>query len=520
MDQYTADLLRVSGSALGADHRRQVMLVAWILVAILLAVFARIALRFSRLESSSDFLLMGRGIGFWLFFGAYTGASIGGASLAGFTGTGFSTGISTMWILVVSSFTVPLFAWAFGPALNRFGRRFEAFTLADFLVHRYGETLRRPALLLTYIRPTFITGLQFLAVGTLLRAGFGLGRSSGILGGAAIVLLISLIGGQYSAITSQWVQALLQGLGMMLFLVAALALHGGVTEGIRRLHETLPASFLDPWSMDFSVLSVWILSMGVFYFVDPWLFQWAYMARNERTSRNALVVASVAAPWGAVSFLGGLLLAAAVRGGILDLGGSIDPDLVYLTFLQDHLATPVAAFLLVSFLMTVLSCASSFLMNGATILQADLLAPMLGGERARRHPILLGRLAVAVTGLLGIAAALWVPVLVPLWIIGQTLTMAGLLFPVLAAWFWPRATAAGAVASLAAGGVSSFAWALLAWRFAGSANALWHGLHAAHVGLGVSLVALVTVSLVTAHGEAERPRETLWKRLRLGGEAP
>jgi len=493
MGQHAAHLLSVSGAALGPDHRRQVVLLAWVLVAVLLAVFARIALRFSRLESSSDFLLMGRGIGFWLFFGAYTGASIGGASLAGFTGTGFSTGISTMWILVVSSFTVPLFAWAFGPALNRFGRRYDAFTLADFLVHRYGEVMRRPALILTYIRPTFITGLQFLAVGTLLRAGFGLSRTTGILGGAVIVLLIAMIGGQYSAITSQWLQALLQGLGMILFLLAALALHGGLGPGLQRLHDTLPASFLDPWSMDFSVMSVWILSMGVFYLVDPWLFQWAYMAKNE-------------------------LLAAGVRAGILDLGQPIDPDLVYLTFLQDHLATPVAAFLLVSFLMTVLSCASSFLMNGATILQADLLGPMLGPERTARHPILLGRTAVAVTGLLGVAAALWVPVLVPLWIIGQTLTMAGLLFPVLAAWFWPRATSNGAVASLTAGGLSGFVWALLAWHFEGSANALWHGLHAAHVGLAVSLVTLVVVSLATGHGSEERPDETLWRRLRLGGE--
>ncbi len=520
MGQHAADVLSVSCAALGPGHRHQVMLLSWVLVGILLAVFARIALRFSRLESSSDFLLMGRGIGFWLFFGAYTGASIGGASLAGFTGTGFSEGIATIWILVVSSFTVPLFAWLFGPALNRFGRRYDAYTLADFLVHRFGEGIRRPALFLTFIRPTFITGLQFLAVGTLLRAGFGLGRTAGILAGALIVLAISMIGGQYSAITSQWLQALLQGLGMILFLVAALTLHGGVSEGIRNLHELLPAAFLDPWSMDFSILSVWILSMGVFYFVDPWLFQWAYMARNEQTSRNALVVASVAAPWGAVSFLGGMLLAAGVRGGLLDLGTGIDPDLVYLTFLQDHLATPVAAFLLVSFLMTVLSCASSFLMNGATILQTDLLTPVLGREKAARHPILLGRLSVAVTGLLGIAAALWVPVLVPLWIIGQTLTMAGLLFPVMAAWFWPRATAAGAMASLVSGGVGGFLWAMAAWSRMGSANALWHGLHAAHVGLGISLAVLVGVSLMTTHAPDERPEATLWSRLRLRKEAP
>ena len=34
MGQYATDLLSVSGAAMGADHRRQVMVLAWVLVAI------------------------------------------------------------------------------------------------------------------------------------------------------------------------------------------------------------------------------------------------------------------------------------------------------------------------------------------------------------------------------------------------------------------------------------------------------------------------------------------------------
>ena len=40
---------------------------------------------------------------------------------------------------------VPLFAVLFGGPLNRFGRERNAYTLADFLVHRYGPAVRRPA---------------------------------------------------------------------------------------------------------------------------------------------------------------------------------------------------------------------------------------------------------------------------------------------------------------------------------------------------------------------------------------
>ncbi len=510
MGQYATDLLSVS---VNAAHRHQVTLATWIGVAVFLAALGLLASRFSRVENSGDYLLMGRGIGFWLFFGAYTGASIGGASLAGFTGTGFSEGISTIWLIVFSSFTVPIFAWAFGPAINRFGREASAFTLADFLVTRFGPRLRAPAMVLTYLRPAFITGLQFLALGTLLRAAFGLSTFTGVVLGAVVVLAYTLVGGQYSAITSQWLQALLQGLGMFVFLLLAIRLHGSVSAAGTALREHLPSSFLDAWNVDPSLLSVWIISMGLFYFIDPWLFQWAYMARDQRTSRNALIVAAVTSPWAAVSFFGGMLLAAAVSAGQLHLPAKLDPDLVYLTFIQNHLGTLVASFLLVSFLMTVLSCASSFLMNGATILQADLLLP-LASETGQAHPVLLSRIAVLVTGVLGVAAALWVPVLVPLWIIGQTIAVSGLFWPVLAAWFWPRATAAGALASVTLGAGSSFSWALAAWSFNGSANALWMGLHASHIGMAVSLFALVSVSLLTQADADEAPEATCWSALR------
>jgi len=514
MGQYATDLLNVSAQALGQDHRHQVILFSWVGIVVLVLGFARLATRFSRLESASDFLLMGRSIGFWLFFGAYTGAAIGGGSLAGFTGAGYTDGISTLWILLVSGFTVPLFAWLFGKAINLFGRQQNAFTLADFLVHRYGPELRRPVMIMSYLRPAFITGLQFLALGVLLRAGFGLDRLTGILTGAGIVLVYTLLSGQFSAVTSQWLQSLLQGLGLMIFIVLACALHGGPGEAMAAMEEHLPASFLNAWSADFSLMSVWIISMGLFYFVDPWLFQWAYMAKNPRTSRNALVAASVASPWGAVSFIGGMMLAAAVISGRLELPADIEPDLIYLTFIQDHTHVVLGALLMISFLMTVLSCASSFVMNGATILQSDLINPMLSEGYARRHPLLLGRLSVIVTVALAIMCALWVPFLVPLWIIGQSIAVSGLFWPVLAAWFWPRATRNGALAGVALGGLSSFGWALTAWHIEGSANALFKGLHASHVGMVVSLVFLVAVSLLGHHGQAEKPEATLWRHLR------
>ena len=205
-------------------------------------------------------------------------------------------------------------------------------------------------------------------------------------------------------------------------------------------------------------------------------------------------------------------MAAVVSGG-LHFPDDITSDQIYLTFIQNHVSVGWGALLLVAFLMTVLSCASSFLMNGATILKSDLLDGVLDEETVKQNPLLVGRLAILGTAIFGVVAALWVPVLVPLWLIGQSIVVSGLFWPVLAAWFWPRATGMGALLSIATGGLSSFGWALWAWHDQGSASALVHDLHAVHVGMGASLLAMIGGSLMTQPGAEETPESTSWSRL-------
>ncbi len=486
---------------------------AWAFAIALFALFTWLGIRFSKVESTGDFLLMGRSVGFWLFFGAYTGAAIGGASVAGFTGYGWSQGYSSMWLIAVSGITVPAFAFFFAKKINIFGRKHGAYTLSDFLAKRFGEEIRIPTSLISYLRPVFISGLQFLALGLVFKVGFGLNLKLGILLGAGVVLLYTVTGGQLSAVTSQWFQSIIQGGGMLLFLYLVVRYHGGISQSINRMYAVLPKHMLSAWSTDLSVLSLWIISMGLFYLVDPWLFQWAYMARSAQTSFDALVAVSLSSPWGAISFLGGMLLAAAARTGILPFPSGISPDQVYLYFISKIIPPLAGGFLLVAFLMTVMSCASSFLMTGATLLFNDVIEKAAKNPLSEGRKILLSRLSVFVTTVLGVASALWIPFLIPLWIMGQALAIAGLLVPVGAAWFWRRATPKAALYSLALGASIAFVWSLLAWWKKGNPNGFVFGLHAVHVGLAVSLLTMVLVSFFTPRASQEMEKATLWKEI-------
>ncbi len=474
-------------------------------------LFLFIGIKFSKISKPKEFLLMGRNIGFWLFFGAYTGAAIGGASTAGFVGYGFNDGYSAMWLIAVSGITLPLFAFVFAKKLNVFGRLNEAYTLPDFLAIRFGERIRPLSSFISYLRPVFISGLQFVALGIVFNVAFGLNMKAGIIISAILILLYTVTGGQYSAITAQWIQSILQGAGLLIFLGATLYYNGGIKASFNNLHKFLSPEKLNAYNTDFSVFTVWIITMGLFYLVDPWLYQWAYMAKSAQTSFDAMVAVSLSSPWGAISFMGGMLIEAASKAKLISLPASIQGDQIYLYFITKIIHPAIGLFLLVSFLMTVLSCASSFLLNGATLMYNDFLKKTKISKKYDQ--IKISRVAVLLTTLFGIATALWVPFLIPLWIIGQGLAVSGLLIPVFAAWFWKRGTSKGAYYSLISGLVSSFIFSIYAWIKKGSPNAIIGGFHFVHIGLIVSLLFMIIVSYMEERESDEIVNKTLWNKI-------
>jgi uncharacterized sodium:solute symporter family permease YidK len=162
--------------------------------------------------------------------------------------------------------------------------------------------------------------------------------------------------------------------------------------------------------------------------------------------------------------------------------------------------------------MTIVSCGSSFAMNGVTIITNDIYNKIINRNASEKQLLFAGRMSVLIVSLVGIAGALWLPILVPLWVLAQAIALSGLLAPVLCAWFWRRATSKGALASIITGGIACLGWAGYAWMVSGSPGNMVHGFHAAHIGLFVSVPIMIIVSLATKP-EYEKAEITSYKKL-------
>jgi SSS family solute:Na+ symporter len=454
-------------------------------------------IQFRKLTTTSEeFMLGGRKAPFWLMFAAYLGGAIGGSSVSGWVGYGYAGGMSSIWVGILPSLGLTFFVLLFARRLNHFGRKTGAVTVTDFLCARYGESVRVPAAIMSFFRPAFITGMQYLAIAVVLNVAFGWPMWVGVLLSAVVILAYLVTAGQYSAIVTQWIQAILQSISIVLICIVAIKLAGGTSVGVDAFYSMLPSNFVNGFQITFSQFSVWFLTMCLFYLVDPWAYMWAYIGESPRVAQNAQVALG-ATYYGFLVFLAGMFIAVAVTAGNLVLPEGLSADGIYSYIALNESGIGIGTFLVVGLLMTVISCGSSFVMNGVTVLTNDIYNKAINKNATDQQKLRASRISVAIVTLCGIAGALWLPILVPLWVLAQALALSGLLASIISAWWWKRSTSAGALASIILGGVSSIGWAMYAWATTGSPGNLVFGLHAAHVGIFVSVPVMIIVSLAT-----------------------
>lgn len=461
-------------------------------------IFILIGIWFKRfVVSSEDFMLAGRKAPFWLLAAAYLGGFVGGSSVAGYVSLGYTNGISGMWasLFVVTGCVV--FIIVFARRVNYFGRKTGAITIADFVCTRYGESLRLPVAIIGFLRPGVITGMQFLAIAIVGNVMFGINIKVGVFVAAGVMLLYLVTAGQYSALINQWLQSILQSLGIVLLAWTAFRMIGNPSELVDTMFRALPPEMMNIWTVNFNLFTVWMLTFGVFYLVDPWIYMWAYMAESPKTSSNGMLAILGGSYFNVLPFISGMAILGGMLIGRFSVPEGLSGDALYAWFTINHTGILVGVLILTGLIMTIVSCGSSFAMNGVTILTRDIYNRVINKNATDQQVLFASRMSLGIVVIIGIACANWLPILVPLWSLGQAIVISGLFAPTMSAWFWKRSTTTGAFISALSGGVASFGWACYAWINTGSPGGLMHGLHACHVGLMVSIPLMIIVSLAT-----------------------
>lgn len=448
-----------------------------LVVALYFAAALYIGVSFARRSKTAEsFLLAGRRLTLPLFVGTLVSTWYGG--LLGVGEITYRDGLVN-WLVQGGFWYLAylIFALFLAGRLSRSGQT----TLPDQMALLHGPGARGLASLLNFLNVVPVA--YMLTLGLVVQLLLGVPLWVGVLLGALVMGIYSLLGGFEAVVYTDMLQFALMCLAVALVLAfAVLTLGGG-----DYLRQNLPAGHLHPVGRySLQELGVWLL-IALTTLVDPNFYHRCYAAGSPRTARRGILIAvGFWALFDVCTTFGGLYARAALP--------AVDPKLAY-PLLADALLPPgLKGFFLAGVLATAMSTVDSYCFVGAMTLSHDLVRQLLGRPLSDRAAVRLTRLGILLTG--GLAAALallFSGSIKAIWKTMGSLSSAAVLLPMVLGQLGWRPPGAG-VAAMWGGVVGTLGWAAL--RRWGGPWAL--GLEAMVPGLGLSLAAYLLWGLKSA----------------------
>jgi len=340
-----------------------------------------------------------------------------------------------------------------GPLLWRYGKKFNSYTIPDFLGDRYGSEWVR-GVTAVVIAFGFLIYVASVIIGGALIAQFVLGISYPIAVGAITLffLVYTIRGGMLAVFVTDAIQFVTFMVGLILLAIVGVVAVGGFGNMISEIASTEPGwmkwnavTSENPEGFPvFGLLTIWLIGQ----FVRPDLATRIYAARSEATVIKAAMFSApilVLVTW--LIFLisaTSMIVLPTIPGG--------DPEQAFLFASLELLPPWLAAIPIVGVFAAALSTADTQLMVCSSAISRDFYEKLINRNASEAQVLRLARLAVLSTGLVAGAIALARPALITFIISFATLVFGAALFaPLIFGLFWKRGTREGALTAIISG---------------------------------------------------------------------
>ncbi|TCK16412.1 sodium:solute symporter family protein [Marinobacterium mangrovicola] len=436
---------------------------------------------YRKINTYAEYNLAGRSMPLVPMVLTILGTSIGGAMLLGLMADGYRIGLSQIWMLVALNGMLLLFTIFFVKRLRKVGDKHELYTVGDYAVVRYGPLARYPASIANLVAISALTGMQFIALATIFKLLFGLEMTQGILLACALLTLKTYLGGFTSVVWSDAVQGTIQTLGILSLFAAVYFLSGGWSEIASRAEATGQQALFVLTSMSPYKIFIFVFTIGAAVLVrqDFWSRIWA--ARDLNTTVKAYWLSCI------LLLITGLVIISTGALAKVGLGIVSEPaSMVYYHVIQEAMPFWFFVLMLVTLIATVVSCADSFFIAGASTIVSDFIHPNFKGATDRQL-LLCSRGAVIIMAVISLTLAMAVPGLIQLWITGSAILVSSLLVPLLLGVLWSRPSRRAGTSAMWFGLIAS-----LAWQLSGQ-SANWSPVF---IGVAISTLTLFSVMLL------------------------
>ena len=308
-----------------------------------------------RVRDIPDFFVARKGASAKAVAGSLVATILGGSAVIGAVDSGSRLGGAASWFMLVGALgLVALIPFA--------GRAYShgKYALPDLVENLYGKGPRLVASLVIPVAWTGIVAAQIIAAAKLLMTFTPLDYTTAAIVSAVVFTGYTLAGGQLSILRTDFLQACLIILGLLL--VAGFALFGGIPGAeARPLSEILQQAPAFPFNTNFSPLDLFllVLTYGTTYTAGPDIFSRMFCAKDTATAKKAIAMA--AATLVPVAFVIGFLAVYGV--GLANVQGARITAIA-----AQVLPAPLIPLIALALLSVVLSSADTTLLSSSVIL--------------------------------------------------------------------------------------------------------------------------------------------------------
>lgn len=487
-------------------------------------------------RSDEDYFLAGRSLNSWIAGLSASASSESGWVTLGLVGIGYAHGVQGFWV-IPGCLLGYLFNWfVLAGRMNRQARALGALTLPDYFAFRFGERtpwIRTLAVIVTLAAMMAYVAAQMAAAGKTFSVvidaaktqaaaktelvegpttagatlkddeGVSTEYTTGVLIGAAIVLLYTVTGGFRAVCWTDFLQALLMVGALIVFPIYLLAQYGGygfITEAFRGAGEDVlldPTGGLVGLALLGFLFGSHALGINFGYPGMPHVLTRFMALKSEREAKLAGVIAFV---WGLCVYWGAVTVGMFARALVEDPGSAAtwagvleaDKEVGLVACAIYMLPAVLSGLVVAAVLAAICSTADSQLVVAASAAAYDLWGRIFTGSSKKAH-MWVNRLVVLGLGVGAVLLVFDTKIEVYKYVLNYGWAMLGAAFgpQVILAVLWKRASYAGCLAGMLTGFVTVILWGELY-----DAKATGFEVYNLTVGFCAALVVNVLFSLI------------------------
>ncbi len=447
-----------------------------------------------------DFLLAGRTVGPGVTALRLQSSSMSGYTWLGAGSLGNVNGFYGMWYALGDLAGGIINLSILGRRMRKLSRILGAITSIGYLEHRFpSKWTRIIAVSIALFCIFFYAMAQFIAGGRGLEMVTGQPYALTLAAAIGVILVYTFLGGYLAVAYTDFMQAIVMLIGMMWVLIAALNYVGGFTAGNQGIAEINP-NLLTMYGEDLQFEGQWGVILGALLIFSIGYMGWPHV----NVSHMAMRKPSVARRAGAYSLAFNLLYVPPpyLIGlfALLIVPNLDDPELAVFAVADTVLPAFAVGIVMAAIMAAIMSTADALLLQAGTMASQDVIARFIRPNLTERGMVWVSRILIVVLGIIGYFVAAVEPPAVATIVIFATTVLGSAFVPVyVAAVWWKKANAVGAVSSMLAGTVSSVTWEMTGLTESAGLDPMVVGIVCSTLGLVIGTLLSQHVNPVPAH---------------------